>query len=85
MEQKIEVLVDIYPNRFSQPEQYAYANIRSVNPDEQTVVDDCIQKMLNAGNDLLIGNMIISGNRPFLPIEQDKQCFLNISKQIFEF
>lgn len=85
MEQKIQVLVDIYPARFSKTAPAQYANIRAVNPDEQATVDTCIQEMLNADNDLLLVDMIIFGNCPFLPIEQDKQCFLNISKQIFEF
>ena len=33
MNQKIEVLVDIYPPIFSETTQYQYANIRAVNPD----------------------------------------------------
>lgn len=58
MNQKIEVLVDIYPPIFSETTQYQYANIRAVNPDEQAIVDNYIQQMQKE-SELLLDDMII--------------------------
>lgn len=84
MNQKIGVLVDIYPPIFSETLQYQYANIRAINPDEQAMVDNCIQQMQKE-SELLLDDMIIYGNSPLSPIERNRKCFLNISQQKFEF
>ncbi len=87
MEQKIQVLVDIYPNRFSTTKQWAYANIRAINPNEQPLVDNCLQQMQETQeeSEFLLDNMIVYGNSPLFPTERNRKCFLNISQQKFEF
>lgn len=84
MKQKVEVLVDIYPNHFSKTEPYSYKNIRAVNSDEQGIVDKCIQEMINEDNELLLEGMVVFGNR-LLPSDKNKKCLFDIINKNFEF
>ncbi|MBR7001772.1 MAG: hypothetical protein IKI11_03825 [Neisseriaceae bacterium] len=94
---KIEVFLDIYPNYFSETNRYCYDNIRAVNPEQQNLVEQCIQEMIQQESKLL-AEISIKSVRIFKmpyqglnhehttePIETNRKAWLNTQTQQFEF
>ena len=94
---KIEVFLDIYPNYFNETNRYCYDNIRAVNPEQQDLVEQCIQEMITQESELL-AEISIKGKRIFKmpyqglnhehtpqPIETNRKAWLNTQTQQFEF
>ncbi|MFZ7315346.1 hypothetical protein ACLSZU_07100 [Avibacterium avium] len=82
---KIAVLVDIYRNYFSDNEKYCYDNIRSVIPEEQSIVDKVISDMQDNGSQLLFPKGMIFPLQAPSPVENDRKCTLDTDHKIFLF
>ncbi|MDE4016306.1 hypothetical protein NUS68_11295, partial [Glaesserella parasuis] len=68
---KITVLVDVHPALFSDDpfRKQCFDNIKAINPEEQYLIDECIDHMIADDNELLLRNQPILINNPELANE----------------
>lgn len=87
MSKKIAVKLDIYQDYFNRNPHapYVYGNIRAINLEESELLNECLQQMKNVKQNTLLDIDMVLPQNYINPIEQDRQCFLNIETHTFEF
>ena len=75
---KIEVLADAFKNFFGEYEKapYCYSNFRTIDLAQQSMVDNCIEQMIEGNNPYVLDhNMIVAV--PYEPVKTDLKLELD--------